>query len=73
MEIFEGVPCTPNRCLLYHDVQSRPKRRVNPWSGPVLLLFALSLTACGGGGSDPAAATDTNCVIGTSTIGNCNI
>jgi len=33
----------------------------------------LLLTACGGGGSDPAPEPNTNCVIGVSIIGNCEI
>ena len=73
MKIFELVLRSPNSYSLSQKIHSRLNRRVNYWVVPVLLMFAVGLTACGGGGSDPAAATDTNCVIGTSTIGNCNI
>ena len=38
----------------------------------LILLFAL--TACGGGGgSDDAAEANTNCVVGSSKIGDCKI
>jgi len=40
----------------------------------VAVIVAVGLTACDGGGdSSPPDATNTNCVLGTSTIGNCKI
>ena len=37
------------------------------------IVLSLLLTACGGGGSDPVPETNTNCVLGSSTIGDCKI
>ena len=55
---------------------SRAKPGVNRWAGAILILCSLGLSACGGGGgggSTPPADTTSNCVVGTSTIGNCKI
>jgi hypothetical protein len=47
------------------------------WDKIIKLIVMVSalvvLTACGGGGSDPAPITNTNCVLGSSTIGDCKI
>ena len=72
MKIFELVLRSPNSYSLSQKIHSRIKPRVNHFVAPVMLMFALSLTACGGS-SEPAAATDTNCVIGTSNIGECKL
>ena len=44
------------------------------WIKILLLVSFLSLAACGGGGgSDSDDPVETDCIIGTSTIGNCEI
>ena len=59
---------------------SRAKPGVNRWAGAILILCSLGLSACGGGGggggggtSPPPADTSSNCIVGTSTIGDCKI
>jgi hypothetical protein len=43
-------------------------------SGIILLVILAMLSACGGGGgSDNEAETSTNCVLGSSKIGECKI
>ena len=37
----------------------------------IVFVLALLISACGGGGSDPT--TNTNCVLGSSNIGECKI
>jgi hypothetical protein len=38
------------------------------------LLLVLTLSACGGGSDDdPISTAKADCIIGTSTIGNCTI
>ena len=37
------------------------------------LALLLIVAGCGGGGSDPVPPANTDCVIGTSTIGDCTI
>ena len=44
------------------------------WIKILLLVSFLFIAACGGGGgSDADDQAETDCIIGTSTIGNCNI
>ena len=52
---------------------SRSKPGVNRWTGAIVLLCALALSACGGGGSSPSAGTSSDCVIESSSIGDCKI
>jgi len=39
----------------------------------ILLLFFLILSACGGSSSDSSTETQSDCVLGTSKIGGCQI
>lgn len=39
----------------------------------LVIGFVSLLAGCGGGGGGGAPAGSTNCVIGTSTIGNCTL
>lgn len=50
-----------------------PNTRIRQWMLPALFALLLSLTACGGGGGGGGAATNTDCVVDTSTLGNCTI
>jgi len=68
MQHLEFSDYSPNR-------YSGSKPGINRWAGAILLLCTLALSACGGGGggSSPPAETSSNCVIGSSTIGDCKI
>ena len=62
MKIFELVINPPNSYFRAQLIHSRFKCHVNYWACPVLLMFVLSLTACGGGNSGtgcPPAFEDT--------------
>ncbi len=39
----------------------------------IIVSLSVMFTACGGGGSDDEAEANADCVLGSSTIGNCNI
>jgi len=43
------------------------------YSFTAALALLLIVASCGGGGSSPPPETNTDCVIGTSTIGDCTI
>jgi len=38
-----------------------------------IIIFSVFIVSCGGSGGDAPVATNTDCVLGTSQIGNCTI
>ena len=54
MGIFGYVSGSFDTNSFSQSIQSRLKHLVKRWPAAVFLTFALSLTACGGGGGDPA-------------------
>jgi len=64
--------CVCDDLFFDHDIRTNTMRLHRLFLKSILLIGIVAwLTACGGSGSDSETSTD--CVLGTSTIGDCEI